>query len=139
MSYSLSFNGVDLADYELKLLKPTIPFSQQTSAIQLRDKAIASDVERVKELGVIIKYDVNIDKQLFEKLQNENSYIYIAAGAQNSAKLKIEGISSAGVVDPLKLLEDVKLGNIADYGKRIAIIGGGNTAMVVQSVRRKHC
>ena len=88
-------------------------------------------MERVRELGVNVSYDVNIDKQLFEKLRNENHYIYIAAGAQNSAKLNISGISSEGVVDPLKLLEDVKKGNIAGYGKRIAIIGGGNTAMDV--------
>ncbi|HOP04048.1 MAG TPA: putative selenate reductase subunit YgfK [Tenuifilaceae bacterium] len=101
-------------------------------SFRLTNKAISNDIQRVRELGVEVNFDVKINVQLFKKLQEENCYVYIAAGAQNSAKLEIAGISSsAGVVDPLKLLEDVKKGNTADYGKRIAIIGGGNTAMDV--------
>jgi putative selenate reductase len=68
---------------------------------------------------------------MFDKIKSEHDYVYIAAGAQKSAALTIEGFDSKGVIDPLVLLEKVKQGDTTSPGKNIAIIGGGNTAMDV--------
>lgn len=129
-AYFLALAGFKVNVYESKK-NPGGMVSGVIPPFRLTDEAIANDVERVKSLGVEIHYGVCIDSKKFGRLRREADYIFIAAGAQDSARLKIDGINTKGVVDPLELLEKVKRGQIAGYGKRIAIIGGGNTAMDV--------
>ena len=100
-------------------------------AFRLTNDAIANDISKITDLGVEIKYNSPIDTIKFNDIKNNNHYTYIAAGAQNSAKLRIEGLNTEGILDPLQLLEDVKLNRVKEIGKNIAIIGGGNTAMDV--------
>jgi len=66
---------------------------------------------------------------LFEKLRHDFDFVYIAAGAQKTSRLNIPGIDAEGVLDPLHVLEAAKLGKSISIGPRVAIIGGGNTAM----------
>jgi putative selenate reductase len=129
-AYFLAIAGFKVNVYESKALSGGM-VSGVIPPFRLTNKAIDNDVKRVEELGVKVHYNTDIKSDTFNRLKSESDYIYIAAGAQNSAKLRIEGIDAKGVVDPLKLLEDVKNEYSAEYGKRIAIIGGGNTAMDV--------
>jgi putative selenate reductase len=100
-------------------------------AFRLTNGAIATDIEHIKALGVQIRYNSPVDRQMFDKLKSENEYVYIAAGAQKSARLNIEGVDVHGVLDPLELLDRVKKGDTSSPGKQVVIIGGGNTAMDV--------
>ncbi len=100
-------------------------------AFRLTDEAIDDDVKRIKRLGVKVHFGVEVNKQKFEDLKSKFDYVYIAAGAQKSARLKIEGIDSKGVIDPLELLEKVRSGTYPNIGNTVAVIGGGNTAMDV--------
>ncbi len=127
-AYFLVLAGFRVDIYERKP-KPGGMISGVIPAFRLTERAIENDIKRVEELGVKIHYNFEINADNFQRIKMQSDYVYIAAGAQNSVKLNIEGIGARGVIDPLKFLDDVKKGNIADYGNRIAIIGGGNTAM----------
>lgn len=129
-AYFLAMAGFEVSVYESKPA-PGGMISGVIPPFRLTDEAIANDVNRVKALGVTISYGVEANAEIFNRLRAENQYVYIAAGAQNSAKLQIEGVDSQGVVDPLQLLEDVKSGKNPSIGKQVVIIGGGNTAMDV--------
>ncbi|MEW5844949.1 MAG: putative selenate reductase subunit YgfK [Bacteroidota bacterium] len=96
---------------------------------RLTDKAIDTDIERITRLGVNIHYNHPVNRNEFAELKSNYDYIYISAGAQKSAQIDIEGIDAEGVIDPLTFLIGVKSGTIKYIGKRIVIIGGGNTAM----------
>jgi len=98
-------------------------------SFRLDEEAFQKDLKRIEDSGVIIHYNQLINKQLFKKLNKENQYVYIAAGAQTTRKLNIEGCDLSGVIDPLKFLFNLKAGKKPAIGKNIAIIGGGNTAM----------
>ncbi len=100
-------------------------------SFRLNKEAFEKDLTRIEKSGVKIHYNQFIDKQRFEQLQKENRYIYIAAGAQITRKLNIEGCDLNGVIDPLRFLFDLKAGKSPGIGKNIAVIGGGNTAMDV--------
>lgn len=100
-------------------------------SFRLTDEAIINDVAVIESLGVKIHYDGEINQSRLEKLRNENDYIYIAAGAQRSSKLRVEGIETAGVIDPLHFLENLKNGKKVTLRNSVVIIGGGNTAMDV--------
>lgn len=96
---------------------------------RLTDKAIAKDIKRITDLGVIIHYDSKVDSEIFQSLREVYSYIFIGAGAQLSAALKIEGSASKGVLEPLQFLFSARKGQETGIGRNVVIIGGGNTAM----------
>ena len=62
-------------------------------------------------------------------LKKDYSYIFIGSGAQLSSPLEIEGADAAGVLEPLEFLFRARKGEKTGIGKRVVIIGGGNTAM----------
>ncbi len=123
------------AGFEVKIFekndKPGGMAALAIPSFRLNSKAFEKDLKRIENTGVKIHYNQLIDKQLFEKIKRENQYIYIAAGAQTTRKLNIDGCDLNGVVDPLKFLFDLKAGKNPGIGNNIAIIGGGNTAMDV--------
>ena len=100
-------------------------------SFRLTESAIKNDVKSIEELGVRIHFERKISREGFERMQHDFDYIYIASGAQRSAKLNIEGADSKGVLDPLRFLEELKDNKKPVPGRKIVIIGGGNTAMDV--------
>lgn len=98
-------------------------------AFRLTDANITRDVERIKNSGVNIVEDTRIDRSKFESLRRDYDFVYIAAGAQVSKKLNVEGCDAFGVLDPLEFLKKSRRGEEIALGKNVAIIGGGNTAM----------
>jgi 2-oxoacid:acceptor oxidoreductase delta subunit (pyruvate/2-ketoisovalerate family) len=65
----------------------------------------------------------------FEQLKKEFSAVFIATGAQKSKKLEIPGQDNPGVISGLDFLKSVNLGRKTVVGKKIIVIGGGNTAI----------
>jgi putative selenate reductase len=96
---------------------------------RLTDEAIDKDILRITETGVNIHYNKRIDKEAFNSLKKEYSYLFIGAGAQLSTGLSIEGIDNKGVTNALDFLFKVKKEERHLIGKKVLIIGGGNTAM----------
>ena len=76
-----------------------------------------------------IRYDTRIDSEKFKALQRNYSCIFIGTGAQLSAPLDIEGSGPADMTEPLQFLFRARQGTETGIGKKIVIIGGGNTAM----------
>jgi putative selenate reductase len=105
------------------MLKYAIP------GFRLTDGAVADDIRRVTDLGVKITYNSRIDRDKFEELRKDYQYVFIGAGAQLAAPLDIEGAYAEGVMDPLEFLFCARRGDNAGIGKKVIIIGGGNTAM----------
>jgi len=127
-AYYLAKSGFNVKVYELKA-KPGGMLSGAIPSFRLTDEAFDLDINRIMNAGVEVEYDTLIDETFFEKLRCENDFIYLAAGAQRSVKLRIEGIDTSGVIDPLEFLFNVKKNKSSGIGKNVVIIGGGNTAM----------
>ncbi|MCX6303436.1 MAG: FAD-dependent oxidoreductase [Bacteroidetes bacterium] len=98
-------------------------------SFRLTSQAIETDIERILASGIHLYDNHPVDRTRFESLQNEFDPIFLASGAQKSVKLRIEGVDSAGVIDPLEFLFDVRQNLSTLLGQHVVIIGGGNTAM----------
>lgn len=111
---------------------------QVIPSFRLPDNAIASDIKRIEALGVEIRYNTPVTKELFAELQRSGAFIFAAPGAATTRKLEIPGEEAQGVADPLVFLETHKK-NAADkpHARRIIVLGGGNTAMDVARAARK--
>jgi len=97
---------------------------------RLPKEALDADIRYMKDLGVDIKTNTRIGKDLtVNKLSQEYKAVFIAVGAQISRKLGIKGEELNGVVHALDFLRDVNLGKKVKPGDRIAVIGGGNVAI----------
>ncbi len=127
-AYFLAKAGFKVNIFETKP-KPGGMVSGAIPAFRLTDRAIENDIKRIGSLGVKVNYNFKVDKPFFEKLRNENDFIYIATGAWSSVKLNIENIDADRVLDPLEFLFNVKQDKPTRIGNHIVIIGGGNTAM----------
>ncbi|MGA1840126.1 MAG: FAD-dependent oxidoreductase [bacterium] len=90
-----------------------------------------SQIDFIKSLGVEIRLNSPIGPYFnFDDLKAEGySAILIATGAHKSLTLNIPGEELKGVVHCTDFLCDVNLGKKIDVGDRVAVIGGGNTAV----------
>jgi len=89
------------------------------------------EIERIKDLGVEIKTNTVIGKDLAinELLQKGYKAIFIAVGAQKGRKLNIENEELEGIVQALGFLKEVNMGKEVRLEGKVAVIGGGNVAV----------
>jgi NADPH-dependent glutamate synthase beta subunit-like oxidoreductase len=87
-------------------------------------------VEEVRRLGVEITTGTPVGKELnLESLRKKYDAVYIAAGAHKAEKLGISGENLQGVIHGVTFMQMVNLKKNLQIGQRVAVVGGGNTAM----------
>lgn len=95
------------------------------------------EISNIAELGVEIRTGMPFGENL--SLEDLTAYqaIFIATGAHRSRELHIRGGKGREVFSGLDLLKKINLGRKVTLGDKIAIVGGGNTAIdVARSVVR---
>ncbi len=127
-AYYLIMNGFEVNVYEEKSFAGGMA-SGAIPEFRLDNKSIKADVERLQKYGVQIHFNTKVDKELYTELYEKSDYLYLAIGAAASRKLAINGIDTKGVIEPLDFLLKVRKGEKPNIGKKVAVIGGGNTAM----------
>ncbi|MFW6151138.1 MAG: FAD-dependent oxidoreductase, partial [Chloroflexota bacterium] len=91
---------------------------------------LAKEIAYIQKLGVDIRTGVTVGKDVaLDELKNEYDAVFIGTGAHGSVKLGVEGEDSPGIMEGLSFLRDITLGKKVKVGKKVAVIGGGNTAI----------
>ncbi len=127
-AHFLSLAGFEVHIYEQKAFSGGWA-SDAIPEFRLDDASIRKDIDAILALGVNIHYDTRIDAEKFASLRKSHDYVYIAVGAQEGIDLGIPGEDAEGVMDQLEFLSAVRRGQRPDLGKKVAVIGGGNSAM----------
>lgn len=97
---------------------------------RLPKEVLRHEIRLIEQVGVKIHLNTEIGKDLsFQKVREKHDAVYIATGTQFSRKINIPGEDLAGVYHGLEFLRDVNLGRKVKVGKKVAVIGGGNTAI----------
>jgi putative selenate reductase len=99
---------------------------------------LAGDMERLNQLGVTFRFGQALGRDVsLEGLRQAFPYVFLGVGAKQGKRLGIPLENSEGVMDALEFLDKVQAGTPMALGKRVLIIGGGNTAMdAARSARR---
>ena len=84
------------------------------------------EIERLLAMGIQIKTNTSPDLKVLEK---DFDRVVLAVGAQKSTDLGIDGEDNDGVMHGLDFLRQANTGNRTTAPGRVAVIGGGNTAM----------
>lgn len=128
-AYFLAVKGHAVTIYDAMpkvggMLRYGIP--QYRLSKEILDEEIAS----ITELGVEIKNNVKVGKDItLDELKEKNDAVVVAVGAWTSAPMRIDGEELDGVYGGIDFLRSVAMKNPVNIGKRVAVIGGGNTAM----------
>jgi dihydropyrimidine dehydrogenase (NAD+) subunit PreT len=98
------------------------------------------EVRLVESFGVTIKSSVRVGEQIsIPQLSEQHDAIFLGVGLGRSSRLNIPGEELPGVYDALDFIENVTTRNweSVDVGKRVVVIGAGNTAIdAVTEARR---
>ena len=123
----LTLNGADVTIFEAKDAVGGMP--ALAPKFRLPQQIIDEDVKRIVDLGVKIETRHPIDTPPESLLNQGFDAVYVATGFQRDTTLDIEGAQGKGTFTAIDMLERVRHGESVDLGKKIVVIGGGNTAM----------
>lgn len=95
---------------------------------RLPRETITQTIDTILALGIEVKLNQKLGKDFtLAKIENEYDAVFLGIGANQSAKMGVEGEKIKGVLGGNELLE---YQNHPNYeGKTVAVIGGGNVAM----------
>ncbi len=92
-------------------------------------KELDAEIRRIEDMGVKITLNTAVENILKDKVEGGFDAVFIAVGAQQGRKIHIPGAHKDKVIDAVNFLHDVKSDRPPKLGKRVAVYGGGNTAM----------
>ncbi len=98
-------------------------------AYRLPRKILLQEIKRIEGWGVEIKTDVKFGTHFGWEDLKPFAAIFLAPGAQVDQKLKIPGSELKGIHTGLEFLKEVHAQKVPALGKRVIVIGGGNTAI----------
>jgi NADPH-dependent glutamate synthase beta subunit-like oxidoreductase len=90
---------------------------------------LQAEIDRIEKIGVKITLDHRVDDVLKEKAEGGFDAVFVAVGAHISKKIDIPTREAGKILDAVSFLGSTKGGEMPKLGRRVAIYGGGNTAM----------
>lgn len=127
--YYLSTNGHDVTVFEAApaaggWLRYGIPEYRLPKAI------LDQEIELMCANGMKIEYNKELGKDFFlDELSKDYDAVYLAIGAQKAVPMPVKGSDLQGCYLGVDYLKAHALGNTPETGKKVAIVGGGNTAI----------
>ena len=94
---------------------------------RLARDVLDAEVQRILDLGVTLELDTKVTD--LESLRRDYDAVFLAVGAQLGKRAYIPAGEAAHVLDAVSMLHDLEAGEKPLLGRRVAVYGGGNTAM----------
>ena len=98
-------------------------------AYRLPRNVLHAEIARIEKLGVTIELNRRVTDAIAEMEAGNFDAVFIAIGAHIGKKTGIPAREARKILDAVSFLKDVELGLQPKLGRRVAIYGGGNTAM----------
>ena len=98
-------------------------------AYRLPRDIMDGEIARIERLGVKITLNHRVDDLVTELREGRFDASFIAIGAHIGKKTEIPARDAGKILDAVSFLRDVEAGTPPALGRRVAVYGGGNTAM----------
>ncbi len=128
-AYQLARRGYSVTVFEMfdkggGMLRFGIPI------YRLPDDVLDAEIQKIADLGVDIKYKTKIGKDIsFDELKKQYKAIYLSIGAHTGWDMNIPGEDASNIWTGADYLHKISAGEKVDIGKKVVVIGGGDTAI----------
>jgi NADPH-dependent glutamate synthase beta subunit-like oxidoreductase len=106
-------------------------------AYRMPRDVLSGEVERIGALGVRMTSNHQVVDLDAERLEGGFDSVFVAVGAHLSKRVEIPAMDAGPIVDAVSFLRGVASGERPVIGRRVAIYGGGNTAMDAARTARR--
>jgi NADPH-dependent glutamate synthase beta subunit-like oxidoreductase/Pyruvate/2-oxoacid:ferredoxin oxidoreductase delta subunit len=106
-------------------------------AYRLPREVLDGEVERLRALGVGFTSNHRVSDLEAERREGRFDAVFVAVGAHLSKRVEIPAMDAGPVLDAVSFLRGVASGERPRVGRRVAVYGGGNTAMDAARTARR--
>jgi NADPH-dependent glutamate synthase beta subunit-like oxidoreductase len=104
---------------------------------RLPREVLDAEIARIVSLGVDIRLNRTVTDLSAEKAGGGFDAVFLAVGAHLSRRQDIPAVDASRIFDAIQFLAQVESGDVPRIGRKVAVYGGGNTAMdAARSARR---
>jgi len=95
------------------------------------------EIDRIVSMGVRITCGHRVEDLAAERREGSFDAVFVAVGAHLSKRVDIPAKDAGRIVDAVSFLRSVASGDRPVIGRRVAVYGGGNTAMDAARVAKR--
>ncbi len=106
-------------------------------AYRLPRDVLAAEIARITDLGVRVTCGHRVEDLPAERADGRFDAVFVAVGAHLSKHVDIPAADASRIIDAVPFLREVASGGHPVVGRRVAVYGGGNTAMDAARVARR--
>jgi NADPH-dependent glutamate synthase beta subunit-like oxidoreductase len=106
-------------------------------AYRMPRDVLSGELDRIAALGVRMTCEHRVDDLAAEQQEGGFDAVFVAVGAHLSKRVDIPARDTGRIVDAVSFLRSVASGDRPVIGRRVAVYGGGNTAMDAARVARR--
>lgn len=128
-AHDLALEGHEVTVFEA-LPEPGGMLRYAIPEYRLPREEVRKEIGYIEKLGVTIQCGTEIGKDItLDTIRNDYDAVFIGTGTPKGLPLEVEGENLPGVIDGIRFLRSVNSGEAVKTGQRVAVIGGGNTAV----------
>ncbi len=130
-AYNLTLRGYKVTVFDA-LPAPGGMLAAGIPEYRLPRTVLSDEIEYITALGVELKMSTPIGRDggpTLDDLRKEYQAVFMAIGAHGSSRLGVPGEDMPGVYQAVPFLRHLNIGHEAAIGKKVAVIGGGNSAI----------
>lgn len=136
-AYQLALKGHDVTifdDHELLggMMRYGIP------GFRTPREVLDMEIQRILDLGIQTRMNTRVGTDVtLEQIRAEFDAVFLGMGAQSGRPLPVENGEAPNVVTATSFLKAFNDGRMRHVGKRVVVIGGGDTSIDVATVARR--
>jgi NADPH-dependent glutamate synthase beta subunit-like oxidoreductase len=106
-------------------------------AYRLPRDVLGGEIDRIEAMGVRVTLDHRVKDLVAEREEGRFDAVFVAVGAHLSKRVDIPARDAGPILDAVSFLRSVASGEQPVIGRRVAVYGGGNTAMDAARTARR--